>query len=98
MQPPYPRGVRVRCGSAAVEADLDQRRVQPYGQRGDLRRHVLGASAGGGVAAAGERGDDLLDEPDLAVGGGLEGAQVTRLEAEVGELARGLGDDQRVAV
>ena len=38
-----------------------------------------------------ERRDDLLDQADLAVGGGLEGAQVARLEAEVGQLARRSG-------
>ena len=60
-----------------------------------------GSSARPRAAASrprGERRDDLLDQADLAVGGGLEGAQVARLEAEVGELARGLRDHEGVAV
>ena len=51
-----------------------------------------------GVASARQRRDHLLDEPDLAVGGGLERPQVAGLEAEVGQLAGGPGDHQGVAV
>ena len=72
--------------------------MQPHRQRRDLADGLLGAGLGGGVAAALEGRDDLLDQADLAVGGGLERAQVPRLEAEVGELARGRGDHQRVGV
>ncbi len=72
--------------------------MQAHRQRGDLADGLLGAGRGGGVAAATQRGDDLLDQADLAVGGGFEGAQVARLEAEVGQLAGGLGDDQGVGV
>ena len=59
---------------------------------------VLGATLRGGVAAPREGCDDLLDEAHLPVGGRLERAQVPGLEAEVGELARRLGDDERIAV
>ena len=72
--------------------------MQAHGQRRDLAHGVLGAALGGGVAAALEGCDDLLDQADLTVGGGLERAQVAGLEAELGELARGLGDDQRIGV
>ena len=72
--------------------------MQAHRQRRDLGRGVLGAAPGGGVAAPREGCDDLLDEAHLPVGGRLEGSQVPGLEAEVGELARGLGDDERVAV
>ena len=45
-----------------------------------------------------DRVDDLLDQPDLAVGGGLEGPDVPRLEPERGELGDRLRDDERVGV
>ena len=48
-----------------------------------------------GVALAQQRGDDLLDEADLAVGGDLERAQVSGLDAERGHLGDGAGDDER---
>src|SRR4051794_27369294 len=90
---PYSGSVR---DSGAPQPGLHQRGVQPDGQRGDLADGLLGASLGPGVAAPLLRGDDLLDQADLTVGGGLERAQVPRLEPEVGQLPRGLGDDQRV--
>ncbi len=52
----------------------------------------------GRVGGPALRREDLLDQADLAVGGGLERAQVPRLEAELGKLARGRADDQGVGV
>jgi hypothetical protein len=70
--------------------------------RTDSAAISLTASSAAGFAAVSRPllcgRDDLLDQADLAVGGRLEGAQVARLEAEVGQLARGPRDDQRVGV
>src|SRR5690348_11518430 len=77
---------------------LDQRRVQRDRQGGDLPGDLLGAGPTLGVALPDHRGDDLLDEPDLPVGGRAERPQVAWLDAEPRELRGALGDQQRIAV
>ena len=69
-------------GSASAQAGLDQRGVQADGQRPELGRGVGGAGGRVVALAARHRVDDLLDQPDLAVGRGLEGPDVARLEPE----------------
>src|SRR3954464_7948313 len=56
------------------QACLDKSRVQAHRQRRDLPRRLFRASARLWVALAHERGDDLFDETELAVGRGLESA------------------------
>ena len=57
--------------SAGSAARLDQGGVQAHGEHRHLVHRLGGAALGAVLAAAPDRGDDLLDEPDLAVGGGL---------------------------
>ena len=65
---------------------LDQRGVQPDRQRAELGRPSRRPGPALLVALPGQRADDLLDQPDLAVGRGLERPDVPRLEPERGEL------------
>src|SRR5581483_1261220 len=59
-----------------AQADLDERRVQPDGQRGELPHGLLGARLGLAAALPDHRFDDLREQPDLAFGGGAERPQV----------------------
>src|SRR5689334_2417038 len=52
--------------SAPLQAGLHQGGVEADREGGDLRDGLLGAGLCGGVAAALLRGDDLLDQADLA--------------------------------
>src|SRR5690606_15147190 len=64
----------------------------------DLPRGLGGLLVGAAAAAAQLRRDDLLDEADLPVGGGLDRAQVPHLEAVVAEGGRGPRDGEGVAL
>ena len=72
--------------------------MQPHREGRDLAHGLLAARLGPGVTLPADRGDGLFDEPDLAVRGGLERAQVPRLQAVAGQLAGGARHDQRVPV
>ena len=62
-----------------------QGRVQPQAEVGHL------GSAARGVLPP-PRTDDLLDQPDLAIGSRPEPAQVTRLDAVPGQARGRMGD------
>ena len=74
--------------------------VEPGPHEGRVQSEALTEQVGlpvGDVPALG--GEDLLDEPDLAVGGGPEGPQVSRLDTVPGEGRGGTGDREgRLAV
>ena len=81
-----------------AQADLDQGRVQPHRQRGELADRLLGPRPGLLPRCRAIGPDDLGEQADLAVGGGAEGAQVPALEPEPGQLGDDLGDGERVVV
>ena len=72
--------------------------MEPDRQRRDLGDGLLGAALGAGLTTAAQRCRDLLDQPDLAVGGSLERSQVPRPDAVRRELGDRAGDDDRVVV
>src|SRR5690606_5890161 len=77
--------------SSAAKTGANQDGVQPDSQRGERRQVRGGAGLG-----TGRRRYDLVEQTDLAVGGGAEAAQVTRLETELGQLPHEGGDHQVV--
>ena len=83
-------------GSRAARPD--QRRVHPLGQRRQLVDRVGGLRPGRRTALSGHRGHQLAEQADLPVRGGPVGAQVARLDAELGQPGRRRGDLERVGV
>ena len=68
-------------GSRRVRARSDEAAAHDLELPGDLARHLGGARAARRVLAARDRHEGGLDEPELALGGGAEAAQVPRLDA-----------------
>src|SRR5680860_1541134 len=90
-----PRGT---ISAQRAQTALYQTRVQPNRQRRDLLARVLSTCLGARVATSLDGRHDLLDETNLAVRGDLYGPKVSRLKPKSGQLPRGLGDHERVAV
>src|SRR5262245_21903356 len=74
------------------EAGLDERVVQTHGQSGELPGNLLCPAHGVGAAMRAQWRDDLLDEIDFAVRGGLDRAEVARVQAVLGEGGHSTGD------
>ena len=108
-----PRVDRHRAASGPPGASPD-RGSQPPGSPADpprtravCRRSVQAASSrtvssararASGSCCRGQRGHDLAEQPDLALRGGPERAQVARLQPELGQPAGGCGHHQGVRV
>lgn len=82
----------------AAQSRLDERRVQPYGELGQLVRGGLGMGPGLRIAVQAQRGDQLLDQPRLTVRGGTHGAQMARFKAESPQIRHQLGHGHHLGV
>src|SRR4051812_44863837 len=95
-------GVEKSTTSSASElwsqSRLHQHGVQPHGQCTELARDLFGSASSFRIALAHQRRHHLLDQSDLAIGGGAERPQVAWLQPEPAHLGHGLGDDQSIAV